>query len=86
MRIDLYLKLMGITKTRMAAKRLCDTGKVSQDGKGLKPSEDLEGGEKLFILLPFKEVRLTVVDIPPGKSVAKSDRPLYAAITSVDRY
>jgi ribosomal 50S subunit-recycling heat shock protein len=85
LRVDLYLKLMGITKTRMAAKRLCDSGRVSLEGKALKPSEDLKGGEMLLIFLPLKEVRLTVVGIPPGKSVAKSDRRLYVSIATVDR-
>ncbi len=83
LRIDLYLKLMGVTKTRMAAKRLCDTGKVLLFGKDLKPSHELEGGENLRILLPFKEMELKVLEIPSGKSVAKADRPRYCLVLAV---
>lgn len=83
MRIDLFLKLMGVTKTRMAAKRLCDTGKVLLSGKNLKPSHELEGGEILQVLLPFKEMTLKVLEIPTGKSVAKADRSRYFQVGSV---
>lgn len=74
---------MGVTKTRMAAKRLCDTGKVLLAGKALKPSHELEGGETLEALLPMKEMKLRVLEIPSGKSVAKPDRSRYFSILFV---
>lgn len=80
--MDLFLKLMGVTKTRMAAKRLCDTGKVVLSGKGLKPSHELEGGEVLEVDLPYKEMSLKVLAIPTAKSVAKSDRPQFFHVES----
>jgi ribosomal 50S subunit-recycling heat shock protein len=80
LRTDLFLKLAGIAKTRMAAKRLCDSGKVLLAGKTLKPSHELEGGEDLSIDLPFKRLRLQVLGIPPGKSVPRKDRTRFAGI------
>ncbi len=77
LRVDLFLKLMGVTKTRMAAKRLCDTGKVLLKGKSLKPSHELEGGEVLEVSLPLKDLKLKILGIPAGKSVAKPDRIRY---------
>ena len=74
---------MGITKTRMAAKRLCDTGKVLLEGKALKPSAELEGNETIDILLPIKEMKIKVLGLPSGKSVAKFDRAQYFSILSV---
>lgn len=74
---------MGVTKTRMAAKRLCDTGKVVLSGKALKPSHELEGGEILGVLLPFKELTLRVLELPSGKSVAKADRFRYCSTITV---
>ncbi len=82
LRVDLFLKLMGVTKTRMAAKRLCDTGKVLLGGKRLKPSHELEGGESLDVLLPLKELKLRILGIPDGKSVAKPDRAKFLQIES----
>ena len=83
LRVDLFLKLMGVTKTRMAAKRLCDTGKVLLSGKGLKPSHELQGGEILDVNLPSKEMKLKVLEIPATKSVAKSDRSQFFQVESV---
>jgi ribosomal 50S subunit-recycling heat shock protein len=84
LRVDLFLKLMGITKTRMAAKRLCDRGNVLSGGKPLKPSHELEGGETLEVLLPFKEMKLKVLEIPSGKSVAKSERNSFLQVESAN--
>ena len=74
MRIDLFLKLMGVTKTRMAAKRLCDTGKVLVNDKAVKPSHEILAGDFLGLFLPQKEMKLKVVEVPSSKSVAKQDR------------
>ena len=83
LRIDLYLKLIGISKTRMAAKRLCDTGKIFLNGKTLKPSHELAGGEVLEVILPFKETKLQVTALPSSKSVSKQDRVQFFTLLSV---
>jgi ribosomal 50S subunit-recycling heat shock protein len=77
MRVDLFLKLMGTVKTRMAAKRLCDQGHVLVDGKTVKPSQELTVGNLLLIQLPLKELKGRVLAVPSTKSVAKKDRSLY---------
>jgi len=83
LRIDLFLKLIGIVKTRMAGKKLCDTGKVFIKGKPLKPSHELQAGDRVEIRLPFKEMTFQVLDIPLGKSLAKADRSKYFSMTSI---
>jgi ribosomal 50S subunit-recycling heat shock protein len=83
MRVDLFLKLMGITKTRMAAKRICEQGGVLLGTHPLKPSHGLKGGEEVKIFLPRKETLLKVVALPPGKGVAKADRMKFVEILSV---
>jgi ribosomal 50S subunit-recycling heat shock protein len=80
MRIDLYLKLMGVVKTRMLAKRLCDQGKVFLGGKAIKPSREILAGETLEIFLPQKELKLKITEIPALKSVAKSERIQFGSI------
>ena len=80
MRVDLYLKLMGITKTRMAAKRFCDSGKVLVKGKAVKPSHEILAGDSLELFLPQKEMKLKVVEVPSSKSVAKQDRPQFMVL------
>ena len=78
MRVDLFLKCVGVTKTRMEAKRLCDREMVLLEGKPLKPSHELLAGELLELRIPGREKSLRVLAIPPGKSVSKKDRPLFA--------
>ncbi|GEM_PF-979999 len=83
LRVDLYLKLMGITKTRMAAKRLCDGQKILVRGKLLRPSSEIFESDILDLFLPQKELRLKILEVPPGKSVAKRDRSRYMALEIV---
>ncbi len=83
MRVDLYLKLMGMTKTRMAAKRLCDGGRVLLGPQSVKPSFELQGGEFLQVQLPMREMQIKVTALPPGKSVAKADRSKFVEILSI---
>ena len=80
MRIDLFLKLMGITKTRMAAKRLCDGGKVRTKSLSLKPSQEILVGDLLEVSLPQREIQLQILQIPKGKSIARTDRPQYVSV------
>ena len=82
MRVDLYLKLMGITKTRMLAKRLCDQGKILLENKVLKPSQEVLAGETIHIFLSQKEIKLKIIEIPSSKSVAKSERSQFCYMES----
>ncbi len=66
----------------MIAKRLCDAGKVSLDSKPLKPSHELVGGEIIHVLLPQKELKLKVLELPSGKSVSKKERHHFFEIQS----
>lgn len=77
MRVDLFLKLMGTVKTRMAAKRLCDQGHILLDGRSVKPSHEISVGNLLLIQLPLKELKGRVLAVPSTHSVAKKDRGLY---------
>jgi ribosome-associated heat shock protein Hsp15 len=74
MRIDLFLKLMGIAKTRMIAKRMCEKTQVLLEGKPIKPSQEVKVGEMLEILIPEREGRIQILEIPQTNSVAKNDR------------
>ena len=83
MRVDLYLKLMGMTKTRMAAKRLCDAGKILVKGKAVKPSHEISAEDSLDLFLPQREMKLKIIEVPPGHSVAKQDRSQYMLLEIV---
>jgi len=82
MRVDLFLKLMGVTKTRMAAKRLCDMGKVLLLDKPLKPSHEVIPNDIVDVFLPQKEIQIKVLETPSSSSVAKRDRHQFYEILS----
>lgn len=86
MRVDLYLKLMGITKTRMAAKRLCDAGKILVKGRIVKPSSEISAEDTIDLFLPQKEMKLKVLEIPSVKSVAKQDRSQFMSLEIVKEF
>jgi ribosome-associated heat shock protein Hsp15 len=71
---------MGITKTRMVAKRFCDLGKVLVNGKAVKPSREILVGDSLDLFLPQKEMKLKVVEVPSSKSVAKQERSQFMVL------
>ena len=81
MRLDVFLKLVGVSKTRMNAKRLCDSGRVRLRGAPLKPSREVQAGEEFEVQFPLKSIQLKVLGVPPGNSLAKADRGLYALRT-----
>lgn len=86
MRVDLFLKLMGLVKTRMAAKRLCEAGKVTVDAKPAEPSTELPVGATIRVELPFKRVQGQVLGLPASRSVSKKDRALYFQVDSIEEY
>lgn len=74
---------MGVTKTRMTAKRLCDKGMVRINNETAKPSHEVLAGDNLEVLQPPKETKLKVLQIPTGKSVSKKERLEFMAVESV---
>jgi len=74
LRIDLFLKVVGLAKTRMGAKRLCEIQKILVNGHPVKPSHEILAGDALAISLPAKDLRLKVLKVPFGKSVSKKER------------
>jgi ribosomal 50S subunit-recycling heat shock protein len=58
----------------MIAKRMCEKAQVLLEGKPVKPSMEVKAGEVLEILIPEREGRIQVLEIPGAKSVAKQDR------------
>ncbi len=86
MRVDLFLKLMGLVKTRMIAKRLCESGKVLVGSKTVEPSSDLQTGALVQVELPFKRVKGQVLGLPDSRSVSKKERPLYFRTDSIEEY
>ena len=84
-RIDVYLKLMGIFKTRSVAGKACKAGFVSIDGKACKSSLSIQNGDLLGIVKPDgSSLTVEVLKIPPDKQVSRKDRQDYCRIVGME--
>ena len=80
MRLDLVLKQSRIIKRRTVAKELCDTGKISINGKVSKPSSEVSDGDILQLRLGSKTINVKITYIKQGKK----DIPTFEELTDND--
>ncbi len=60
-RLDAWLDIACLFRTRSEAQRACKAGRVSVNGAPAKPNRLLRGGEELVIARPFgREQRIRV--------------------------
>ncbi len=84
-RIDVYLKLMGIFKTRSVAGKACKAGFVSIDEKAVKSSLSVQNGDLLEIVKPDgSRLTVEVLSVPPDKQVSRKDRQDYCRIVEME--
>lgn len=77
MRIDLFLKLSGLVKTRSMGEKACDAGAVSIDGRTAKSASRVALGSVVVFRKPSgEEVTFAVRGIPASRSVSRADRDL----------
>lgn len=75
MRIDLFLRVSGILKTRSLAGDACDGGFVRINGRTAKPSSKLAPGDRIDMSMPDGRDASFIVDsLPEGRQVARRDR------------
>lgn len=71
MRLDKYLKVARIIKRRTVANEVCDSGKVTVNGKAARASYDVKVGDELTVTLGAREIRVRVLAVQ--ETVGKSD-------------
>ena len=81
-RLDVWLDVACVFKTRSEAQKACRNGKVEVNGQGAKPNRRLRVGDELKIGRPFgRKQRLKVVALAE-RHVARADaRRLYEDLT-----
>ena len=67
MRLDLVLKQSRLIKRRTIAKELCDSGKISINGKVSKPSSEVNDGDILELKLGEKILFVKITYTMQGK-------------------
>ena len=80
MRIDKFLKVARVLKRRTLAQEACDGGRVSVNGRAVKPSYNLKIGDVVEIAFNSGAVKFEVLQLK--ETVRKEDADkLYRIIT-----
>ena len=80
MRIDKFLKVSRLLKRRTLAQEACDGGRISANGRVVKPSYNIKIGDIIEIAFNSGAVKIEILDIK--ETVKKEDaEKLYRIIT-----
>ena len=81
-RLDVWLDVACLFKTRSEAKRACEGGKVEVNGDGAKPHRSIREGDRIRIGRGFGHFQDVIVRIAIEQHVRKSEaRALYDDVT-----
>src|SRR5262245_64586486 len=81
-RLDIWLDVACLFKTRSEAQKACKAGKVDVNGQAAKPNRALREGDELIISRPFGRKQRIVVRTLADRHVPKADaRRLYDDLT-----
>ena len=83
MRIDLFLKVTGLLKTRSIASKAIGSGAVELNGAPVKASAAVEPGSVISLVKPDgSRVEVEILIIPQSKNVSRKDRTeLYSVLS-----
>ena len=85
MRLDVWLDVACLARTRSEAKRACEGGKVDVNGQPAKPNRAVREGDRLRIGRPYGRHQDIIVRIVIDDHVKKSEaRALYDFLTTAD--
>jgi ribosome-associated heat shock protein Hsp15 len=81
-RLDVWLDVACLFKTRSEAKRACEGGKVDVNGHGAKPNRAVREGDRIRIGRPLGRHQDVIVRIAIDQHVKKSEaKALYDDVT-----
>ncbi|HEY2434232.1 MAG TPA: RNA-binding S4 domain-containing protein [Vicinamibacterales bacterium] len=82
MRLDVWLDITCLFKTRSDAKKACEGGKVDVNGQAAKPHREIKAGDEIDITHRFGRRQKVVVRALTEQHVRKADaRLLYEDLT-----
>ncbi len=84
MRLDRYLKNVGIVKRRTLAKRLADEGNVEVNERTAKPSTEVSVGDRIQVQIGMQITEYEVLDTAE-RPVAKKKREEYVRLLNSER-
>jgi ribosomal 50S subunit-recycling heat shock protein len=87
-RLDVFLKRVGLIKQRSRAKEICDEGLVSMDGRSAKAGKEIGPGRVVEIDLETERLEIEVLDLPSRNYKREKGQVFYRIIEHEykDRY
>lgn len=80
MRLDKFLKVARLSKRRTEAHEALEHGRITKDGKALKPGYQVKAGDVLEIHYATRFVTVRVVDVPLRVTPAVKPAELYQVL------
>lgn len=82
MRLDIWLDVACLCKTRSEAKRACEGGKIDVNGQAAKSHREIQPGDEIELTRPFGRRQKVIVRATAEQHVPKAEaRLLYEDIT-----
>jgi ribosome-associated heat shock protein Hsp15 len=81
-RLDIWLDVSCLFRTRSEAQKACKAGKVEVNGQPAKPNRDIRSGDEIVIGRPLgRKQRVVVYEIADKHMARKDARALYEDLT-----
>jgi ribosome-associated heat shock protein Hsp15 len=81
-RLDIWLDVACLFRTRSEAQKACNAGKVDVNGQPSKPHREIKSGDEIVISRPLGRKQRLVVYAVADKHIARKDtRALYEDLT-----
>ena len=84
-RLDVFLARSRLIAPRQQAKRACENGVVSVDGRVAKPATNVRAGDSITVHFTDQELTVKVSRMPP-RSLSKSAAAQYYEVLSDKRF
>ena len=82
MRLDVWLDVSCLLKTRSEAKRACEGGKIDVNGQAARPHRDIKEGDVVEISRPFGHRQKVIVRVLAEEHLPKAQaRRMYEDVT-----
>ena len=88
MRLDVFLKRVGLVKQRTQAKLICDRGRVTVDGNKAKAGKEIGAGGGVGLDLSQEYIEINVLELPDRNFKRQQGEAFYRVVRheEKDRY
>lgn len=77
LRLDTYLKRVGLIKQRSLVKKLCEEGSIDLNGRQAKPGKDIGPGDRIQVRGYRRNIEIEVTNLPQRNYKFKDGKEFY---------